>query len=270
MEVQLDGDLVFKQSGGQNPKQTITITNNNAEAIAFKVKTTAPKQFSVKPNGGRLEPGEKCEVLIVLQLKEGATFDAKRRDKFLVQSIKLPNLKLDEQQMITKIAELWTQAEQVRKSVPDASHVDIIAEKKIRCVYQIDEVHRPRSTTVSDRASVTNFVDPEPVTAQPIAQSSPIEKNEKAERVEKVDLGKDKEISDLKERISILQAACDGYKTELERVNLLRQRRADTSVPPTTTTASTLSKQRPKPQGLSLNVVAILCVLSFLFGVWLL
>ncbi|KAJ3314892.1 phosphatidylinositol-binding protein scs2 [Boothiomyces sp. JEL0838] len=268
MEVQPDGDLVFKQSAGQNPKQSITITNNNAEAIAFKVKTTAPKQFSVKPNGGRLEPGEKCEIMILLQIKEGATFDAKRRDKFLVQSIKLPNLKLDEQQMITKIAELWTQAEQVRKSVPDASHVDIIAEKKLRCVYQMDEVQRPRAATmISDRVSVSNFVDPEPVSAQPLSTSSPIEK---AEKQEKVDHSKDKEISDLKERISILQAACDGYKTELERVNLLRQRRADTSVPPTTTTASTLSKQRPKPQGLSLNVVAILCVLSFLFGVWLL
>ncbi|KAJ3275449.1 phosphatidylinositol-binding protein scs2 [Terramyces sp. JEL0728] len=266
MEVQPDADLVFKQSGGQNPKQSITITNNNAEAIAFKVKTTAPKQFSVKPNGGRLEPGEKCEILIVLQIKEGATFDAKRRDKFLVQSIKLPNLKLDEQQMISKIAELWTQAEQVRKSVPDASHVDVISEKKLRCVYQIDEVHRPRAATViSDRVSVSNFVDPEPVSAQPL--SAPVEKTEKAE---KVDQSKEKEVGELKERISILQAACDGYKSELERVNLLRQRRADTSVPPTTTTASTLSKQRPKPHGLSLNVVAILCVLSFLFGVWLL
>lgn len=43
-------------------KRTLSVTNNNAHPIAFKVKTTAPKQYCVRPNSGRIEPGETVSV----------------------------------------------------------------------------------------------------------------------------------------------------------------------------------------------------------------
>lgn len=43
-------------------KRSLIIENNNREPVAFKVKTTAPKQYCVRPNQGRVEPGEKVEV----------------------------------------------------------------------------------------------------------------------------------------------------------------------------------------------------------------
>ena len=43
-------------------KRALTIHNPNPHPIAFKVKTTAPKQYCVRPNSGRVESGETVEV----------------------------------------------------------------------------------------------------------------------------------------------------------------------------------------------------------------
>lgn len=43
-------------------KRTLQVTNPNNQPVAFKVKTTAPKQYCVRPNSGRIEPGEKVDV----------------------------------------------------------------------------------------------------------------------------------------------------------------------------------------------------------------
>ena len=100
----------------------MTITNNNPQPVAFKVKTTAPKVYTscllqsnafliciqlycVRPNSGRVEPGETVEVsgkyhmlrkerlisehaiVVMLQaLKEDPPLNTKCKDKFLIQS----------------------------------------------------------------------------------------------------------------------------------------------------------------------------------------
>jgi len=43
-------------------KRSLLIHNPNSSPIAFKVKTTAPKQYCVRPNSGRVEAGESVEV----------------------------------------------------------------------------------------------------------------------------------------------------------------------------------------------------------------
>ncbi|KAG6868985.1 hypothetical protein C0993_006507 [Termitomyces sp. T159_Od127] len=54
--------LGFKRPLTQLVKRTLTITNHNTLPIAFKVKTTAPKLYCVRPNSGRVEPGESLDV----------------------------------------------------------------------------------------------------------------------------------------------------------------------------------------------------------------
>ena len=97
-------------------KRILTVTNPNPQPIAFKVKTTAPKQYCVRPNSGRIEPGERVDVsgksncppqlyssslhdrhlthprsfsfqVLLQPMKEDPEPGAKCRDKFLVQSI---------------------------------------------------------------------------------------------------------------------------------------------------------------------------------------
>lgn len=43
-------------------KEILKVKNNNNEPVAFKVKTTAPKQYCVRPNSGRIEPHSEVEV----------------------------------------------------------------------------------------------------------------------------------------------------------------------------------------------------------------
>ncbi|KAI8900096.1 PapD-like protein [Globomyces pollinis-pini] len=271
MDVQPENELIFQKNSSTAAKQVLFIKNNHADvSIAYKVKTTAPKLFCVKPNSGRLDPGERAEVTVILQSKE-AVLDPKRRDKFLVQSIKIPvaTLKLDPASIAVKITELWVQAEQIKKASPDGSSSEIIEEKKLRCVYSENDSERLEriSTVISDnRSSVSNFQDSNEAT-KPL---SPTVAQANTNSVAPVELEKkNKELNELKERLSTLQAACDGYKAELERVNLLRQRRADATVPANATTAHSPTKTKPKSQGIAFQSLAILCLVSFLLGAWL-
>ncbi|KAK2465351.1 hypothetical protein APHAL10511_002705 [Amanita phalloides] len=79
--------LGFHRPLTQLAKRSLTITNNNALPVAFKVKTTAPKLYCVRPNSGRVEPGQSVEVSVMLQaMKEEPPLNAKCKDKFLIQS----------------------------------------------------------------------------------------------------------------------------------------------------------------------------------------
>jgi len=61
----MTSDLAITQSLGPLTdaiKETLIIRNPTQLPIAFKVKTTAPKQYCVRPNSGRVEPGQELEV----------------------------------------------------------------------------------------------------------------------------------------------------------------------------------------------------------------
>ncbi|ORY46224.1 PapD-like protein [Leucosporidium creatinivorum] len=54
--------LAFQRPLTQLVKRTLAVSNHNSQPIVYKVKTTAPKQYCVRPNSGRIEPGETVEV----------------------------------------------------------------------------------------------------------------------------------------------------------------------------------------------------------------
>lgn len=72
----------------QKVTRSLRLANSGKTDIAFKVKTTAPKNYCVRPNSGRIEAGHEVEVSVLLQaMKEDPPPDSRCRDKFLVQSI---------------------------------------------------------------------------------------------------------------------------------------------------------------------------------------
>ncbi|KAF4495148.1 (VAMP)-associated [Fusarium agapanthi] len=80
-------ELSFRRPFTTEVSQTLTLKNPNSTPVAFKVKTTAPKQYCVRPNAGRIEAGQSFDVSVLLQaMKQDPAPDAKCRDKFLVQS----------------------------------------------------------------------------------------------------------------------------------------------------------------------------------------
>ncbi|RGP80557.1 vesicle-associated membrane -associated b [Fusarium longipes] len=80
-------ELSFKRPFTTEVSQILTLKNPNPTPVAFKVKTTAPKQYCVRPNAGRIEAGQSFDVSVLLQaMKQDPAPDARCRDKFLVQS----------------------------------------------------------------------------------------------------------------------------------------------------------------------------------------
>lgn len=69
---------------------SMRLTNKTEEYVAFKVKTTNPKKYCVRPNTGVVLPGAGCEVTVTMQAQKEAPLDMQCKDKFLVQSAVVP------------------------------------------------------------------------------------------------------------------------------------------------------------------------------------
>ncbi|CAM8987335.1 unnamed protein product [Rhodiola kirilowii] len=61
--------------------------NKSDDFVAFKVKTTNPKKYCVRPNIGVVSPHSSFEVLVTMQAQREAPADLQCRDKFLLQSV---------------------------------------------------------------------------------------------------------------------------------------------------------------------------------------
>ncbi|KIW12648.1 hypothetical protein PV08_09926 [Exophiala spinifera] len=112
-------ELGFRRPFNREVTEVLKLSNTNSAPVAFKVKTTAPKQYCVRPNSGMIPPNGEVEVQVLLQaMKEEPPLDAKCRDKFLVQSV------LTSADQDPNVTTLWQTVEKTAKST--------IQEKKIR------------------------------------------------------------------------------------------------------------------------------------------
>ena len=55
-------ELKFKGPFDDYVTASLTIRNPTEKRIAFKIKTTAPKRYCVKPNSGVLDPAQSMKV----------------------------------------------------------------------------------------------------------------------------------------------------------------------------------------------------------------
>ena len=78
-------DLEFDLKSKEPVEQKLVITNISGGPIAFKVKTTAPKAYLVRPSNDMLAAGRSVDVKILLQ--PGVERDTPHR--FLVQAVAL-------------------------------------------------------------------------------------------------------------------------------------------------------------------------------------
>ncbi|CAD6243264.1 unnamed protein product [Miscanthus lutarioriparius] len=65
---------------------TLQLTNKTDKQVAFKVKTTSPKKYCVRPNNGMVAPRSKADVVVTMQAQRDVPPDMQCKDKFLVQS----------------------------------------------------------------------------------------------------------------------------------------------------------------------------------------
>ncbi|KAK3996689.1 vesicle-associated protein 2-2 [Cladorrhinum sp. PSN332] len=283
MSVEIDpSELGFRRPFTVEVAQVLKIRNPNSSPVAFKVKTTAPKQYCVRPNSGRIEPGHEVEVSVLLQaMKQEPASDARCRDKFLVQSVTITG-----DQEFNNVQQIW-----------DGVEKSAIQERKIRVIWmppQEDGRAEAVSTPVR-RSLANNQVEDTPITGPPPAYSSPeataVESTPAPQpepRIESEDLD-DTQATALTQpgpsTASSIKAAVvedvEAVKSQLaeakatiarlttEATSGLRQRKA---------TASTEEEEAPAKQpelaqatrqgteGVSVKIVAVLCFVSFLLG----
>ncbi|CAN1181903.1 Vesicle-associated protein 1-3 [Linum perenne] len=70
---------------------SMQLTNKTDRYVAFKVKTTNPKKYCVRPNSGIVLPGSSCNVTVTMQAQKESPPDMQCKDKFLLQSVAAPD-----------------------------------------------------------------------------------------------------------------------------------------------------------------------------------
>ncbi|XP_065187052.1 vesicle-associated membrane protein-associated protein B-like [Sycon ciliatum] len=106
---------------------TLKVTNPSSDRrICFKVKTTAPKRYCVRPNSGIIQPNEFVEVQVMLQPFEYDP-NEKNRHKFMVQTMFAPEGEID-------LDTVWK-----------ANAGDVI-DTKLKCVFDMSESASTTST----------------------------------------------------------------------------------------------------------------------------
>nr|CAD1844866.1 unnamed protein product [Ananas comosus var. bracteatus] len=129
------------------------LTNKTDQCVAFKIKTTNPKKYSVRPNNGIISPGTTCNVTITMQAQKEIPPDYHCKDKFLVQSA---------------VAEDGATNREVVSEMFNKAPGKVVEEFKLRVVYipanppspvpeEVEEESSPTSSMLDEAQSSSMF-----------------------------------------------------------------------------------------------------------------
>ncbi|KAG6441416.1 hypothetical protein O3G_MSEX001816 [Manduca sexta] len=117
LTIEPQNELQFNTLYEQDYTSYIRLTNPTNDRVIFKIKTTAPKYYCVRPTCGELEPKSKVEVAVTLQQVYIDPCE-NYKHKFMVQSVIAPDSK-------THMYEVWKEVS------PDQ-----VMEYKLKCVFE--------------------------------------------------------------------------------------------------------------------------------------
>ncbi|XP_066996602.1 vesicle-associated membrane protein-associated protein B isoform X2 [Anabrus simplex] len=207
------------------------LTNPSDKSVCFKIKTTAPKKYCVRPNSGILEANSVTDIAVCLQPFE---FDPneKNKHKFMVQTMIAPEGDIN-------MDSLWKEV-----------NPDNLMDSKLKCVFEMpmDPAAPPQENNV-DATLPLHEEKAKRVTES--AKFSP-KPNTITEELMKASA----EVKRLREEESALRQENLQLKEEL-----LRMRRSATSMDTTNSTATTIA-----PAAIPMIYVAFAVVVG-LFGV---
>ncbi|KAI2473245.1 VAMP-associated protein [Annulohypoxylon bovei var. microspora] len=269
MSVDIDPqELGFHRPFTAEISEVLRIKNPNTHPVAFKVKTTAPKQYCVRPNSGRVEPGKEVEVAVILQaMKQEPPVDVKCRDKFLVQSVPITGDK-----EFANLASIW-----------DGIEKSSIQEKKIRVVFLTPQgASGAAHLETPSKSSAANGTQATPDVAPP-AYSSPGEysgSHADQKSVEEKDIKQ--EVPSLAAAATVSAQKSDPSPEELKQQLIqakkliaqlkqdkegLRQRKATSADDKSASRPAELAQTvRSGSEGVPIQITAFLCFLSFMLA----
>ncbi|KAI1958640.1 phosphatidylinositol-binding protein scs2 [Ophidiomyces ophidiicola] len=280
MSVEIEpAELGFQRPFDQEVSQILHLRNPNSDPVAFKVKTTAPRRYCVRPNSGRIEPGKHVEVQVLLQaMKDEPPLDTKCRDKFLVQSVAVSADK-----EFSNVTAIWHDVEQSAKNT--------IQERKIRVNYLAPaDAPSTNGAPAEDDASALHaspanpkFETPSvPTRAAPVAAAAGIAEppipppNLKSEPQELDSASASQNTKKVRQRVTFSSAGED-VESQLEdaraQIQALKQQVADSELrqrkaapKQNASEMATLQQQSHPSGGVPVQMVAGLCLLSFLLA----
>lgn len=94
-------DVIIFKNENEELSGSIVITNMDDSAVSFKIRTTSPEKFRVRPSSGTLATGASQTIMIVVQ--PGFHLKTVPKDRFLIMSIQIPKLSLTQQEL----TEIW-------------------------------------------------------------------------------------------------------------------------------------------------------------------
>lgn len=125
------------------------LKNPSDKKVCFKIKTTAPKRYCVKPNSGVVDPNNEVQIAVSLQPFE---FDPneKNKHKFMVQSMFAPDGEINQDT-------LWKEIDQ-----------NDLMDSKLRCVFAMPPA-------LEDAGTENDIKEEKPLSSAPeVRQSAPI------------------------------------------------------------------------------------------------
>ncbi|CAH0731176.1 unnamed protein product, partial [Brenthis ino] len=114
--------IVFKSENDEVSGQ-FSITNMDEGAVSFKIRTTSPEKFRVRPSSGTLAKGATQTIIIVVQ--PGFQLRNEMKDMFLVMSVQTPKTDLTPKE----INEIWSNS--------TGSQVD---EYRLKCQFPVKDL----------------------------------------------------------------------------------------------------------------------------------
>uniref|UniRef100_A0A3B5MZ78 Vesicle-associated membrane protein-associated protein A n=1 Tax=Xiphophorus couchianus TaxID=32473 RepID=A0A3B5MZ78_9TELE len=135
----------------------LKLKNPSDRRVCFKVKTTAPRRYCVRPNSGVIDPGAAVNISVMLQ-----PFDydpnEKSKHKFMVQTIFIPSNVSDNDTV-------WK----------DAKPEDLM-DSKLRCVFELPSENEVNDVEVTRAAPVINSLKSEPTAAAAVGDDMEVKK----------------------------------------------------------------------------------------------
>jgi len=101
----IPNELVFQPPYNRVITNSLQLQNPTSKCVAFKVKTTAPKRYCVRPNTGVVLPGTCIEIQVVLNALKENSSEPKTKDKFQIQTLILdsePCATVDVKELVIK------------------------------------------------------------------------------------------------------------------------------------------------------------------------
>ncbi|XP_015742196.2 motile sperm domain-containing protein 2 [Coturnix japonica] len=125
-------ELYFGSKETGEKKCLIVLTNVTKNVVAFKVRTTAPEKYRVKPSNSSCEPGTSLDIIVSLH----GGFSASLQDRFLIMAAEMDQ---SSGSGVPELAQFW-------KEVPRTK----VMEHRLRC--HVLESSKPSTLTLKENA----------------------------------------------------------------------------------------------------------------------